>query len=172
MCLSVGKFQYTGSHVVVVWVRGTVLRLWRKREEIARASCTTVLLYHFQVDIGPVYRQTRYLQLGLECRKMVQQRNLKTGRDTSFGKVKHLEPPGNRNLMQLPLQMDVLRSRQGQICWCTRGLVAVGAKFCTFYFTANETNSHTDCINFSVITFFFYQQKCMPPYNNNLKTLL
>lgn len=66
--LSVGKFQRcTGSHVVVVWVRGTVMRLWRKREEIAKASCTTVLLYHFQVDTGPVRTQTRPLQLVL-CR--------------------------------------------------------------------------------------------------------
>lgn len=68
MCfLSVGKFQCcSGSHVVVVWVRGTVMRLWRKREEIAKASCTTVLLYHFQVDTR---QQTRPLRLGPGRRK-------------------------------------------------------------------------------------------------------
>lgn len=64
--LSVGKFQRcTGSHVVVVWVRGTVMRLWRKREEIANASCTTVLLYHFQVDTRPVRRQPKPRHHGL-----------------------------------------------------------------------------------------------------------
>lgn len=31
--------------------------LWRKREEIANASCTTVLLYHFQVDPEPARHQ-------------------------------------------------------------------------------------------------------------------
>ncbi len=29
-----------------------IKRLWRKREEIAKASCTTVLLYHLHVDTG------------------------------------------------------------------------------------------------------------------------
>lgn len=53
-----GKFhRCAGSHVVVVWVGGTVMCLWRKREEIANASCTTVLLYHFQVDPEPVRHQ-------------------------------------------------------------------------------------------------------------------
>lgn len=107
MCfLSVGKFQRcSGSHVVVVWVRGTVMRLWRKT-----GNCKSFLHNCAFVTLpGGHQAANKASTTWTELQEEVQQHYLEAERGTSSGSFKSFQLQKKWNVMKVHIVSPVLR---------------------------------------------------------------